>query len=180
MSGNTSMARVPNNTPDTSARRGIIPGRTTYVSENYETETTFSASAPPNSKYAAALQQICADIQNKEAKGYKRGEKREGSEDSFSKPSLAVTRSGELVRTMRRNSNTQVTTQPSKPSPMRLPGQVRRYQNETEVAYQSKGRKGRMWVSAPKGSIEAEQYDAMAEQATQVYSTSTPARCNTC
>jgi hypothetical protein len=148
----------PRRQPSTKSRR-FVPGRNTFVSENYEAETSFAAECPPNSPYAAELQKIAMNVQKKQAPARKKSVRVESTGK----------RSSEFVR--RRDSggeSLEVRRPPVEVFPPQAPGPWRRYKTENEVAYQSKGDKGKFWVSAPLGSDEAEQYEAMMEQYSKV------------
>ncbi|KAK5682422.1 hypothetical protein LTS10_005550 [Elasticomyces elasticus] len=154
----------PDNHNNSVSRRRVAPptaGQTSYLSKNNDTKVKFAAIAPPGSKHAAALRDLCMDVQD----GPKPSTKMITGRPESSRQALGATYADSENRVMvRKKGQPQrvIDEAPSSPGPW--------YRRETarEVAYHSKSARGEMFVSAPKGSEEAAFYDDLAENASAV------------
>ena len=136
-----------------------VSGRTAYVSTNNDTGMKFGAMAPAGSKNAAALREICMDVQKRPASTRKAITAPEISETVKTKTYVDAD-SGRMVRikerrlTPSRGRAQRPEVQQAEPT-ITGPGPWFKRETAREVAYHSKSANGEVFVSAPKDSEDA-------------------------
>ncbi|OCL04379.1 hypothetical protein AOQ84DRAFT_391591 [Glonium stellatum] len=147
---------------------------TKYMSTNHETGATFTCTAPAGSRHAKAMRELCANVQGASLQ--------EGPERAYSQPRLMPTQTQPSSRSMAVYNAPKIgkaqsiqrvkNPHPPKlqlrpqsadglPAPRNTSTTFRRVEGDHEIAFHRKSVQGEVYVSAPKGSDEAEAHERM-------------------
>lgn len=155
-----------------------------YLSTSKPKQSGFYCSLPPGSRHAATAQQICAALhtnrsfsgdtqppaltQGSESTRLLKDVSAREEETRASKKSAWANSSGRASRGVARTSYKSPKARPMKPAQAPetmappVPPVAYKYEHGHQVAYCSQNSNGKLFVSAPKGTGEAEMFDNLA------------------